>query len=288
MRGDYKMIRVLKHFYRKLKEISIKVLDFYRFEIKKRIRLEIMVAEHCNLQCIGCLYFSPIAEKIFLDVSRYKEDCKRFSELAKKYVYRIDLLGGEPLLHQDIVEIIRITRNYFDKSEIKISTNGILLDRMKPEFWIACKENDVSILITSYPINLNVQKICEMASQYDVTVKNRGSDFRMKFCKTSYDVNGSQNKKESFKKCTQKKCHQLNGGKFYICTPVPCIKHLNNYFASEFEVSTGDYLDIYRIKDAKELFKLRRKPIPFCRYCNVSAKVTINWERSKKEISEWL
>lgn len=44
-------------------------------------------------------------------------------------VNELDILGGEPLLHEDILEILEIARNYF--KSIYLSTNGTFLNKIK-------------------------------------------------------------------------------------------------------------------------------------------------------------
>jgi MoaA/NifB/PqqE/SkfB family radical SAM enzyme len=260
----------------------------YFKKISKRFLFEVQVADHCNLNCVGCSHFSSIADEHFLDVANYKKDCEKLSELAKKYVRKIHLLGGEPLLHKNIVDIIEITRTNFEKSVIKIITNGILLDRMEPAFWNSCKKNNVVICITQYPININIKKICECSLQYGVDIERFGNDFTMKFRKDVYDADGLQNKKKSFKTCNPI-CHQLHDGKLYLCPATAYIKYLNKYFSKNFVVSEKDYVDIYQVKNIKTLVKFLRNPIPFCRYCNKNASErNIIWHISKREISEWM
>ena len=250
-------------------------------------RVEIQLAHHCNLNCVGCSHFSPVAKEIFLDVNEYKNDCERLSQLASKYISEIHLMGGEPLLHKNISDIIEITRKNFPKTLIKVVSNGILLDKMEPDFWDACKKNNILISISTYPINLNIKRICELALQYDVTIDSHGSSYRVKFRKDVYNLEGTQDKKDSFKKCFKKKCPHLYEGKLYMCPSPAYIKHFNEYFSKELKVSDKDYIDIYQVKNVKTLLKFRKNPIPFCRYCIVDDKDTIPWHLSKKDISEW-
>ena len=262
---------------------------FYLRKISKKFFFEVSLVDHCNLNCVGCSHFSSIADECFLDVDNYKRDCERFSELARKYVALIHLCGGEPLLHKNITEIIKITRSNFDNVIIKIITNGILLPNMESDFWNVCKENNIIISITSYPININVKKIYELALQYGITIENDQSPYTIKFRKDIYDDQGRQSPKYSFRKCRKMLCHQLYEGKFYMCHIPAYIKYLNKRFSRNFEVSPEDYLDIYKIKNIKTLLKYIKRPISFCRYCNIDATDrNITWCLSKKEISEWM
>ena len=272
----------------RIKKFIGKVFEYYRWRTCKELHIDIQLADHCNLNCVGCSHFSSIAEECFLKVDDYRMNCSQFAKLAKKYVKRIHLMGGEPLLHNKIAEIIEITRSNFNKSEITIVTNGILLDKMNKEIWYACKQNNVKISLTLYPININIKKICELALQYDVAIGyfNDGG-YKMKFRKDVLDEKGVQNIKNSYRKC-KPMCPQLYGDKFYMCQKPANIKYINKYFSKEFIVSSDDYIDIYKINDVKKLIKYLRKPIPFCRYCNRDATdKDVTWCISKRVFSEW-
>lgn len=68
--------------------------------------------------------FSPIAEKWFIDVEDFKKDIQRVSELLPDdCVKRFYILGGEPLLHERINELLIIAREVYKKLPIYIITN---------------------------------------------------------------------------------------------------------------------------------------------------------------------
>ena len=102
-----------------------------------QLKFEVHIVEHCNLNCKQCAHFSPLAEKSYLPVERYERDCRRLSELFRGEMSSILLLGGEPLLHPQITEIMRVTREAFPVGRIRIVTNGILLPKMAEDFWKA-------------------------------------------------------------------------------------------------------------------------------------------------------
>ena len=284
-------IKNIRKLITKIEKLFYRVEIFFRRNIwKNNFYFFFNVASHCNLNCVGCYSFSPLADKQFVDIETFKNDCEKFAEIAKKYVYKISLMGGEPLLHKDIVEIIEITRNNFKKCKITLVTNGILLDRMTANFWEACKNNKVIINITPYPIKINFQKIMEQSKLYSVTVKNYVNlNKKNNMIKGTLDLEGSQNAKKMFKKCKDSRyCHIVRDGKFYICPKVGQINHFNKYFSKNMEVTAADYIDIHKINDVKELLKYKNSPIPFCRYCNIDAHELTDWRPSKREISEWV
>ena len=101
--------------------------------------IEFQIVDHCNLNCRGCAHFSNISEKNSIDARVLVKNMDQFNKRVG-YVYSVALMGGEPLLHPDIVDIIEYTRDRFPISEIRIVTNGLLLDRMPKEFYRTCRK----------------------------------------------------------------------------------------------------------------------------------------------------
>jgi len=101
------------------------------------------LTDHCNLNCKGCAHFAPIAEKWFADPVEHERDMERLSQLVAG-IKTIRLMGGEPLLHPKIEPFLVSTREKFPEANIRLVTNGLLLQKMKTTFWSACKANNIS------------------------------------------------------------------------------------------------------------------------------------------------
>lgn len=104
-----------------------------RFAISRNL-IEIDITYQCNLACINCCRFCgkfPTKEKMTVD-----QICKFISESKKKKISwkYISLLGGEPTLHPDLIEIIRVLKEYSDElvdCRLAISTNGYMRQSLK-------------------------------------------------------------------------------------------------------------------------------------------------------------
>ncbi|MDR2406568.1 MAG: hypothetical protein LBE13_00420 [Bacteroidales bacterium] len=255
----------------------------------KRLRIEVQIADHCNLNCISCNHFSPIAEKHLLDIADFERDCSRISGLTKKIEY-FNLLGGEPLLHPQIIDFCRVARKYFENGTINIITNGILLPKQPDEFWNTCMTNNIQIIITRYPIVIDIEKIEKKARENGVILKYWPHDNSLKtMLKVPLDINGGQNSKSNYKMCGQANaCIQLRHGKIYTCPVIAYIEYFNNFFGQNLEVTERDYIDIYKVKNIDEVYSFLCKSMPFCRYCNIKGVVYgMGWAVSKKQITEW-
>ncbi|MDR0669441.1 MAG: radical SAM protein, partial [Treponema sp.] len=249
--------------------------------------VDINVVDHCNLKCKYCANFCPLAREKYLDVETYDRDCERLSSLSGGKIATIRLLGGEPLLHPRLIEIMAVTHRRFPLSGIDLVTNGLLLLKMPAEFWTQCKACGVRVAISHYPIKLNYAKIKSIAKEYGVKTdygkKSRG------MYKWLLDMEGGQDIKESHDHCFRaNQCTVLQEGKLYACSLPPWIKYFNDHFGKNLKVSAGDYIDIYAAENFAEIARFLGRPVPFCRYCNTRKMVYSNkWELSKKEITEW-
>lgn len=100
--------------------------------------LSLHLVDKCNNNCESCSHFCTLADNFILNPSDYEKD---LTILAHKFnVGEIDLMGGEPLLHPQIVKIFDITRRILPQTFICLHTNGILLTKMPDEFWEACQK----------------------------------------------------------------------------------------------------------------------------------------------------
>ncbi|MDR2510211.1 MAG: radical SAM protein [Spirochaetaceae bacterium] len=264
---------------------------------KSALALEVHIVEHCNLNCAYCTHFSPIAGQSFVDVDALEKDFKRLGELTGGRVQKLTLMGGEPLLHPRITDIIKMTARHFDfapprKSSVHeggiILTNGLLLLKQSEEFWEACACANISVSISPYPIKLDIDMIKAKAKEHGV-VFNAGGGARKTMIRIPLDIEGRQNIEATFRKCGQKnKCVNLKNGRLFTCPTAAHIHHFNSYFNKNLETSEKDYIDIHGASNIDQILDFLRKPIPFCRYCDYArADWNLKWKATQKDIREW-
>lgn len=250
------------------------------------------ILDHCNLRCKGCDHFAAIAEKRFVALEDISRDLEQMSRLTKGNVTRIGVMGGEPLLHPQLKEILAETRRWFPDTLIQCVSNGLLMNQQDDAFWQTCQDNRIAIVVTKYPINLDFERMEETAKSWGVSFRYYGATGET--IKTSYkmpmDPFGQQNPIKSFWDCYHSNnCTMLMEGKFYPCTVAPNARHFNKKFGTSMELTEGDYLDIYSISDIDELYQFLCTPKPFCRYCRTSERsYKHKWEQSKQVVEEWI
>ena len=284
----YKLVLLRREFLPCWKKITKK-------NLKKKDKLPILhlhLTDHCNLNCRGCDNFSPLASDVFADVNVFEKDCARMRELVGDQIEEIQLLGGEPLLHPQIITFLEITRKYFPANTIHVVSNGILIRNQTEEFWESCRKNNIQIVVTKYPIKLDFQKIRQHVEAQHVGFSfygNTESIDKSMQC-IPLDVEGTQDPSDSFLRCSRaNRCISLDNGKLYTCSLIPYVKYFNKQFNKNLIVSTDDYIDIYEAKSKDEIMSFVSKPMPFCRYCNIKGTSwDVGFGISKKDITEWI
>ena len=257
---------------------------------KKSIDFRVALAEHCNLNCAGCDHFSPLAENKFADIEELKKDFSRLAELFFNKVSFIHLEGGEPLLHPEIIKILKMTREIFPNARINIVTNGLKLLSMPENFWQACQEYKIVIFPTKYPLSINYDAAEIKAKKYNIKFCyfNAGETIKTLF-KLPLDPEGIQNENFSFFNCHRaNNCIYLQNGRLYTCTVAPTVKHFDKHFGTQLFDAESNSIDIYKANSAEEILEFLANPIPFCRYCKIQNTVyNIQWHKSNRDINEW-
>ena len=264
--------------------------DFSKpYTIIKSVDIELV--GRCNLNCKGCNHFSPIAENGEISIESLERDLRQLHSVLGKRIESINLLGGEPLLHSDIIGIMETARSCFPNTRVLILTNGILLQNVDGEFWKSAASNGVDIEITKYPITVDYEKIRKTGNDYGVKVNFFGrSGYITKTLFTlPIDEYGRQDVNESFKNCYMARtCVTLNEGKLYPCSYAAYMYRFNNSFNESIPITEMDYADIYRMND-EEILKIIGNPIPLCAFCNTKKRTYGNkWCTSNRSKEEWL
>lgn len=246
--------------------------------------IDIPVVNHCNLNCKGCDHFAPLAKEKYPNVEQYEILLKRLKHiLHDRKVLRFNLMGGEPLLHPQIEDFCRITREIFPESQVCLVTNGLLL-KAKQNLKNICEEYDVKIKITNYHD--------KNKKFYKTNLDEKGQYDTYKYC-NNRSMNVNEIKKnvseEMFDFYTDFPCTQLNMNGDYFSCIIPANVHLlNDYFGTEFKpMENEDYVNIFSIDDAQPIIDMNKKDkISFCRYC--AKRDIVDWGISDKNESEWI
>lgn len=99
--------------------------------------LRISVIDKCNLRCNYCMPVEGFEWVPRSELLTFEEIAAIVRELAGMGLRRVRITGGEPLIRQDLVVLVRLLREVDGVEEISLSTNGILLPRFATELRLA-------------------------------------------------------------------------------------------------------------------------------------------------------
>ena len=244
---------------------------------------DIHITDHCNLNCKGCVHFSSICEPRFADPEEFADDMHAMA--ARLRVEQIFLLGGEPLLHPRVDEFVGIARDCFPDTRICLVTNGVLLMKMGESFWRALAGSNTVLICEAYPISLPTEAIRARAADYGVQLEWTGHG---KFYKLPIDPDGTQDPKDSFRRCSGiTNCPLYKDGRLYPCAYPAYVDAFSRRFGLTGLVATDADSISVRDNDGASIMEFMRRPVPFCRHCDFDHFEEYPWDHSKRTIDEW-
>lgn len=89
-------------------------------------QMEFNAVRQCNLSCRSCSHAAPIQKKLYYDPAVLKQDLEALASWW--HVSWLNVLGGEPLLHPDLLRILQVARASGVADSVRVVTNGVLLD----------------------------------------------------------------------------------------------------------------------------------------------------------------
>lgn len=246
--------------------------------------IEFWATRHCNLNCKGCSSCSPLMSEWFLDCSSLEKDLRRLKTLGIN-ILNINILGGEPLLHPELPKIFSLVKEIYPSTKLGLLTNGLLLPKMPANFWRACRECDVMLKVTCFPImsantRLELEEILKRNNlRYHLTDKKLFNKILV--------LNNHDSLENIVKNCGCNKAYNLFGGFVSRCTVPMVVRELNACFNVDF--ITAGRLDIYSVRDGQEIIDFLETPNEACLNCSVKTQ-KVAWEKAdlSPKLNDWL
>lgn len=258
-------------------------------------RIEYSITDQCNLNCAYCCHYASIAKKYFVKLISFQSDINRLSELTRegRDLGTLGILGGEPLLHPDFIEIVTYARIQLPYSRIRVTTNGLLLNKLtKPQLAILHRF-DIEILISKYRETDDFDAMDKLLTEYGIIHKFCSNNELVTFCKYAMDPDGTQDPEESHRKCELWQeyytCHELRDGILYPCSQIARAESLNERYGTQFIVNDFDHINIHLTELSTIESFLKKRPY-FCKYCKVDEwnKPVGKWKRSTGAKEEFI
>jgi len=249
--------------------------------------LETNITDHCNLNCKGCSHFSNICKSSFINVIDLEKDLDKINKHFTLLCFR--LLGGEPLIHPDIVNIFNKTRASLPDTELIIVTNGILIPQISQKVMDAIRENNIIVSISLYEpmmerLSLIINRLEENHIKYFINDDYFKEPTIIHQFHTALSTLKNEEGYEANKKCGGRFCRFLRNGKISKCYYPLLIEILNDEYGTKFEITDDDYIELNEIIDGWIAIDAMNGDIPFCEYCRVNYQ-EFEWSTASKKVA---
>ena len=259
-------------------------------------RIEYSITDQCNLNCAYCCHYAPIAEKYYVNETQFCNDVDRLAMLTNngELLGTLGILGGEPLLHPKFIKLCVYARNALPLSRIRVTTNGLLLNKLSKKDLCILRRFDIEILISKYRDTDDFEEMDRLLTEYNIIHKFCNNNKLVEFSKYSIDVNGNQNLKEAHDNCELWQeyytCHELRDGYLYPCSQIARIDTLNHKFSLNLPDKSLSSINIYH-NTLFDIVEFLKRPCIHCAYCKTKEWKANNigtWTQSKKSKEEFV
>ncbi|WP_026522992.1 radical SAM protein [Butyrivibrio sp. VCB2001] len=230
---------------------------------KYRTHVQLMVTNQCNMGCMYCSHYIPLAKTVEIyTVEQIKKDLSRLSELSV-YLDEIHLFGGEPFLHPDLPGVISACREIYPNTQIRICSNGMLIERQTKELLELLGRERVLLAITQYkPMEGRTDEMIDTLNCHHIRffINPESNMFYKKFTLTPQDI------EKAVMCCPEKFATHMFNGMISRCHFPTAARYFNERFTDrKFDVESS-FMDIHK-NTAEEIFAFLRTPKESCKYC---------------------
>lgn len=226
--------------------------------------LEAHVVDHCNLTCAGCCSLSPALAPRFDDPDALARDLALAARVVAPRVFKI--VGGEPLLHPEIVALARVARASGVAPRVSLTTNGLLLARAPDALWEALDAVTVSLYPRVGPDERARARIAARAEEHRVALNWKHQHDFVAMDRASPCDDPVENA-AVFDRCwIRERCHLLRHGTYFTCTRPA-------HFATYLGAASGLASDGLRLHDGPSMrdellaYLTRAEPLAACARC---------------------
>jgi organic radical activating enzyme len=204
--------------------------------------VEIMITQTCNLSCAGCTNYSDLLHQGYLTWDEGKEQIEPW--LRRVDIPDFGILGGEPLMNPQIRDWIIGLRELMPDSQIRFTTNGLLLDRNFDIIDLLADIGNCVFKIAVHKQDENLEKVIkrvfdyfdwEPVIEYGVSRYRTKNNMRFHVRRPNYfyktfqgpytDMRPHDNiPADAFDVCCQQTCPLIYNGKIYKCSTSGLLK----------------------------------------------------------------
>lgn len=236
----------------------------------------------CSLKCKLCCTFSP-----YYNPPKHFS-AKRLCDTIDRYFAVVDsvgkftISGGEPLLHQELAEVVEYASKYFDRVDtFEIITNGTMIPSEKLLSVLSEHPGKVSIMVDNYgEISPKVDEVAALFKKHNIDYRERNYTPENPHCGGWVDFGNftqihftPEEIKQKFDSCAYPRklqfCFSIMDGEVHPCTPSRRAMELG-----VIPKNRDEYIDLFDDTQSKE--ELREQfyaiqnieSLSACAFCN--------------------
>lgn len=223
---------------------------------------EFHISDKCNLNCKGCTHFSPLFDTIGMDFESRIKDLQEIKRIFSD-VFRLDILGGEPLLNDELERYVITIREMFPDSFIQIYTNGLLIPKLSDAVLQTIRDKNVAFSISEYlPTHKMIDQIKARLNEFGIRFKIAEYDKKQVFNRPI--STNSHSRHEQL--CISNGCVTIADGKIARCPTLMYVYKFNEIFQQNLPTDGIYKLSEYEGGGAELLSELE-KEVPLCKHC---------------------
>ena len=196
--------------------------------------LEIHLTHACNFHCDGCKHYSNYNHSGMLSVADFQDWLRRWSRRIRPKKLR--LLGGEPTLNPDLVEMVYIAHEIWPDITRQITTNGYFLDRhpglldaviaTRTRIGMSIHSNEPAYLKKIAPIRAGLEAF-QAETGAHLFFEDVDEIWTRNYVGTGYTMRPYQDgkRRESWENCvSSRNCMQLHENRLWKCPPIAYLR----------------------------------------------------------------
>jgi hypothetical protein len=227
----------------------------------------------------------------FADLTSFARDIEVLSTVLQAGEFKF--VGGEPLLHPQLLDFLRLAKDVQIANRLVLVTNGVLLHKAPDELW----ELIDGMWISIYPgikYRFDWDWVRRIADEYEIFVWRKETP---EFAERSLteEIRNEELVKMVFQNCElahMESCHTIYDGRYYMCAPSVWMEPRLALHGVTFKNRESDSVAIHDnsnlYEDLDSLVR-RQDPLEACRYCLGSwARRTPNEQLTRKRAEKFL
>ncbi len=227
--------------------------------------LETDVTTACQLSCVACNHHVPLyrqAGPYMVTVEQVESDLTKLASITHFATWAA--IGGEPLLHRGLVDILRAARASKVADRIEVWTNGLRLRQMGADFW---RSFDILVLsvyegkLTDDDLRWVLSRCSDEGIDLEVKDERVRRNFRALF---EAEPTNEARTLDKFRRCFFRQYSRVaNWGYFFTCC---CAPHMPRLIHGAPLGTDGVAIDGLT-EDGLRAYLERAEPLSVCSIC---------------------